>query len=133
MTSKQTHIDIEPTLFEEHNTNESLMSENLFHNESKYHIAEEITNLNMGFSMLHINIRSLKNKMDDFQTFLANTGTSWSVICISEIWLKSDILKYYNLDNYNLFASCRERGREGEQQYMSTVVLQQKGEMTLPT
>ena len=51
--------------------------------------------------------------MDDFQTFLANTGTSWSVICVSEIWLKSDILEYYHLDNYNLFASCRERGEGG--------------------
>lgn len=69
--------------------------------------------VNTGFSILHMNMRSLKNKMDEFQTFLLSSGVVWSVICISETWLKPEILKYYNLDNYNLFASCREDGEGG--------------------
>ena len=107
------HVDTEPTSFMEHNICESLTSEEFLHQECRYCTTTEITGLGMGFSVLHINMRSIKNKMDDFQTFLANTRTSWSVICISETWLKVDILKYYNLENYNLFASCRERGEGG--------------------
>ena len=80
--------------------------------ECKYYSFSDRLNLDNGFTVLHMNMRSLKNKMDDFQTFLHNSGVEWSVICISETWLKPEILKYYNLESYNLFASCRE-GREG--------------------
>ena len=61
-----------------------------------------------GFSILHINARSLKNKMDSFLTFLHASGVEWSVICVSETWLKKDILSYFDIENYDLFASCRE-------------------------
>ena len=61
-----------------------------------------------GFSILHVNARSLKNKMDSFLTFLHASGVEWSVICVSETWLKKDILSYFNIDDYDLFASCRE-------------------------
>ena len=44
-----------------------------------------------GFSILHVNARSLKNKMDSFLTFLHASGVEWSVICVSETWLKKDI------------------------------------------
>ena len=61
-----------------------------------------------GFSILHVNARSLKNKMDSFLTFLRASGVEWSVICVSETWLKKDILSYFGIDGYDLFASCRE-------------------------
>ena len=51
--------------------------------------------------------------MDEFQTFLHSSGVKWSAICISETWLKPDILNLFNLENYNLFASCRESGSGG--------------------
>ena len=64
-------------------------------------------------SVLHINARSLKNKFDDFQTFLFNSGVDWTLICVSETWLKDELLQYYSLENYNLFASCRSDGEGG--------------------
>ena len=62
--------------------------------ECKYYSFSDRLNLDNGFTVLHMNMRSLKNKMDDFQTFLHNSGVEWSVICISETWLKPEILKY---------------------------------------
>ena len=64
-------------------------------------------------SMLHLNSRSLKNKFDDIQTFLANSGVDWTFICVSETWLKDELLQYFELEHYNLFASCRSNGVGG--------------------
>lgn len=66
-----------------------------------------------GFSLIHLNARSLKNKFDTFQTLLANSGVEWSIICISETWLKPEVLEYFSLKNYELFASCRVTGEGG--------------------
>lgn len=74
---------------------------------------ESIPYLSDEFSILHLNARSLKNKMDEFQMFINRTGVEWSAICISETWLKSGVLKYFNIDNYELVASCRKEGEGG--------------------
>ena len=66
-----------------------------------------------GFSVLHVNARSLKNKMDTFLNFLSCSGVEWSAICVSETWLKNDVLSYFSIDNYDLFASCRESNDGG--------------------
>ena len=82
------------------------------HNNCNYYSLSAGFHLEQGFSILHVNARSLKNKMDSFLTFLGSSGVEWSVICVSETWLKSDILSYFTIQNYDLFASCRE-GSEG--------------------
>ena len=63
--------------------------------------------------ILHINARSIKNKFDDIQIFLASSGVDWAFICISETWLKDDLIQYFAIDNYDLFASCRSDGQGG--------------------
>ena len=65
------------------------------------------------FSLIHINARSIKNKFDEVQNLLASSGADWSVICISESWLKNHHLSSYVIDKYNMFASCREEGEGG--------------------
>ena len=65
------------------------------------------------FSILHMNVRSIKNKLDELQHFLIRSDIQWDIICLSETWLKNDIIKYYELENYNVFASCRTTGEGG--------------------
>ena len=65
------------------------------------------------FSILHINARSIKNKFDEVQNLLAGSGVGWSVICISESWLKNYHISSYAIDKYHMFASCREQGEGG--------------------
>ena len=70
-------------------------------------------NLDQCLPILHINARSIKNKLDNIQMFIDNSGVDWACICISETWLKEEIIEYYKLDHYNLFASCRSNGEGG--------------------
>ena len=55
----------------------------------------------------------MKNKFDLLSLFIDKSGVDWSVICISETWLKDELVQYYDLDRYNLFASCRSTGEGG--------------------
>ena len=41
------------------------------------------------------------------------SGVDWSVICISETWLKEELVQYFNLKCYNLVATCRSREEGG--------------------
>ena len=78
-----------------------------------YTIPTERPNIKDKFSIIHLNARSIKNKFDDIQNLLAASGVDWSVICISETWLKTHQLPSYFIDGYNVFASCRENGEGG--------------------
>ena len=42
------------------------------------------------FSLLHLNVRSLRNKVDDLTLLLANLNVKFTVIGISETWLQND-------------------------------------------
>ena len=79
----------------------------------KFHMLPLTHIIDKHITILHINARSLKNKLDEFITLLQRSGTDWSVICISESWLKEDVVQYFNIENYNLFASCRKVGEGG--------------------
>lgn len=65
------------------------------------------------FSVLHMNVRSMKNKKDEIDNFLLRLDIPWDAICISETWLKDDIVNLFQIDGYNCFASCRQKGEGG--------------------
>ena len=46
----------------------------------KLHINSE------NFSMIHLNIRSAKKKIERFKDFLSQTGSFFKVICLTETW-----------------------------------------------
>ena len=58
-------------------------------NNCEYFMSSSSLHLEHGLSILHINARSLMNKLDMFHTFLNNTGVKWSLICISETWFNT--------------------------------------------
>ena len=41
------------------------------------------------FSVLHLNIRSMKKNFENFKEFLKNLSVSFSAICLSETWCES--------------------------------------------
>ena len=41
------------------------------------------------FSVLHLNIRSMKKNFENFKEFLKNLSVSFSDICLSETWFES--------------------------------------------
>ena len=77
-----------------------------------YYTSLENVDLLDSLSLIHMNVRSMKNKFDDICNFLA-MGTEWDIVLISEIWVKSDLIQFYQLESYNLFATCRSIGEGG--------------------
>ena len=51
-------------------------------------------------SFLHLNIRSLMNKVDDLQQYFAEIEHNFSVIGISETWLDNNTESFVQLPNY---------------------------------
>ena len=41
------------------------------------------------FSVLHLNIRSMKKNFENFKEFLKNLSVSFSAVCLSETWCES--------------------------------------------
>ena len=59
------------------------------------------TSCDDSFSILHLNIRSIKKNVENFKLFFSTLGYSFSVICFSETWLDdTDSNSLYELPNY---------------------------------
>ena len=67
------------------------------------------------FSILHLNIRSLKKNIDKFVNFLAILSFNFKVICISETWCSSEHNNsdLYKLNNYNSIQQTRRSVETG--------------------
>ena len=52
------------------------------------------------FSLLHLNARSLGNKMIDLATLIPLSATNFNIIAISETWLTTETAQYINLKGY---------------------------------
>ena len=68
-----------------------------------------------GFSVIHLNIRSLQKNFENFKFFLNSCKTKFDIICLSETWceeLVSNNSLYY-LRNYTLFEQPRTSGKRG--------------------
>ena len=67
-----------------------------------------------GFSVLHLNVRSLTDKFAQLQLFLSSLSVEFSCIILSETWfLQSDFTDQFKIDGYNLFCSSRTTQRGG--------------------
>ena len=59
------------------------------------------TSCDDSFSILHLNVRSIKKNFENFKLFFSTLGYSFSVICFSETWLDdTDSNSLYELPNY---------------------------------
>ena len=56
----------------------------------------------LSFSLCHINIRSLKANMDDFENYLNMLKITFSIIGVTETWLNDATCDLYVLDDYEL-------------------------------
>ena len=68
--------------------------QNNLSNEANYFLMTEVKSSLTGFdpntfSVLHLNIRSMKKNFENFKEFLKNLSVSFSAICLFETWCKS--------------------------------------------
>mgnify|MGYP001795064481 FL=1 len=81
---------------------------------------EEHKNINVNglaeFSILHLNIRSIKKNFENFKLFLSSFSFDFSIICFSETWLDDSFLEsqsLYELPNYKSVHQVRNNGKGG--------------------
>ena len=68
------------------------------------------------FSILHLNIRSIKKNFENFKLFLSSFSFDYSIICLSETWLDDSFLEsqsLYELPNYKSVHQVRNNGKGG--------------------
>ena len=73
-------------------------------------IERPVTNL---FSILHLNIRSIKKNFDNFKKILCSLDFTFSVICFSETWPDKLDSFTYNLLNYTSIHQKRSHRKGG--------------------
>lgn len=76
----------------------------------KYYNPEDIIKIthDFTFSLMHLNIRSLKKDHDDLVSLLASMGHNFDIIGCSETWLNEHTyLDIYNLNGYSLYYKNR--------------------------
>ena len=84
----------------------------------QYLLRPEIKHLDDGksdkqFSMLHINARSLPHNFDQIHSYINSLNFSFSIIGISETWLKPNSIVSFDIDGYDFIRSDRSNGRGG--------------------
>jgi Reverse transcriptase (RNA-dependent DNA polymerase) len=62
---------------------------------------------NFGLNIFHLNIRSIKNKLDELKILIRNLNSRPDVIIISETWLLPENCDFINLDGYTAVHNCR--------------------------
>ena len=84
-------------------------------NNSQYYSTEQFPkpdNNNL-ISLLHVNIRSLPKCFDQLEVFLQSISHKFSVIALSETWLKTVPHSYYFLPGYELIVNNRTGNKAG--------------------
>jgi len=62
---------------------------------------------NNTFSLLNLNVQSIRNKFPDFECFLSTFSSPFDVICITETWLHNDEIQFFKLPGYTFVGSQR--------------------------
>ena len=65
------------------------------------------------FSLLHFNIRSLPKHFGDLTDYLELLTHKFTIIGLTETWLKPHNIDLFELKHYNSFHSCRENQSRG--------------------
>ena len=77
----------------------------------KYLAHHHITN--KAFSMLHLNVRSIPANLSAFQSYLNTLEHHFSIIGLTETWLKPLNVSVYGIEGYNHVGITRENTKGG--------------------
>ena len=135
MFENKTNIDFENLNFNPFSEQESILlnsnfdpdnnffDENIFHNINASYLSEEEVKIklstqsnNAPFSILHLNIRSMTKKFENFKLFLSRCAYDFSMICLSETWNSDESFSNdstLHLPNYNPIHFGRKNKRGG--------------------
>ena len=64
-----------------------------------------------GFSVLHVNIRSMNKNFETFKNFHSKLNCMFMMICFSETWTTICNVSNFQIENYTVLHQVRESGR----------------------
>ena len=76
-------------------------------------VSKVISNNSQKLNVLHLNARSIVNKMDDLCSLISETAIMWHAIAVSESWISQSIQSNFNIPGYQAFHCCRPAGTGG--------------------
>ena len=75
--------------------------------------ASKLCNSDNGFSLIHLNIRSVPKNLSHFSNYCHGLPHTFSVIGLTETWLNERTRDLYGIDGYQHFSLVRDRKRGG--------------------
>ena len=99
--------EIDPDLHFYNSIDFHLSKCNYYEESSFAQIAPNMANLSQSLSLCHLNIRSIKKNLSNFVTYMDCLGFRFSIIGLSETWMKDDICDLYGIEGYELFEKHR--------------------------
>ena len=89
----------------------------LYHNSCNYHLETSFNDLldnhNIRFSLCHLNIRSIRQNVTKFETFLEMLNLEFTIIGLTETRLHDHDCNLYNLSGYHTAENHRESRNGG--------------------
>ena len=73
-----------------------------------------MTNLSQSLSLCHLNIRSIKKNLSNFVTYMDFLGFRFSIIGLTETWMRYGICDLYGIEGYELFEKHRPTTAGGD-------------------
>ena len=85
--------------------------------DSKYYdlalINQTCSKSNCDFALVHLNVRSIFNKIDEFISMISVFNFTFDVICFSESWLDDHSKNLVSIPGYVDYHSLRPVGKKG--------------------
>ena len=82
-----------------------------------YHLPENLKNIiankSNQLNIMHLNSRSIINKLYSISNLLVQTAVDWHIVSVSETWLSRNIEEYYILPGFHGFFGSRDTGAGG--------------------
>lgn len=74
---------------------------------------ESYTDNSQDFKLMHLNIRSLYPKIDNFTSLLQTTGIQFDIMCLSETWINNSTVNLISITEYKAFHLYRGNNDRG--------------------
>ena len=101
--------DIDPDLYFYNSIDFQLSSNCNYYDESTFAGNKTIqTSVHQNLSLCHLNIRSMQKNLSEFASYIESLNFAFSVIGLSETWLRDDTCGLYDMENYTMIEKHRD-------------------------
>jgi hypothetical protein len=83
-----------------------------------YKKSNRLTFNNPYATIYYLNVRSLRNKINDIRDYVQHDVTHYTILIFTETWLNENELQFFDIDNYDAYHSVRQSRGAGVSIYV---------------